>query len=263
MSSQPAIKIPQFKSISLLRKLARVVKDHIKSCRAIRQYRLEEKQFIEAGGTSRFPHYSHYPCLTDKNASIPFERHYFYHPAWACRVLRDISPVIHIDISSIFSFAGNISAFFPTIYYEYQPPKVELEDLSADRIDLCALTFPDNSVQCLSCMHVIEHVGLGRYGDPLDPDGDLKAASELARVLAPNGHLLYVSPMAEFPRLEFNAHRVYSYSQVLSMFPTLEVVEFACVRDDETQGGLIRHASENLLKGQVNACGCFHFRKPA
>jgi hypothetical protein len=259
MQSNEQVPVPKFKSKSLLRKVARVIIDHFKYRQAIKEYLTEEGQFLEAGGNARFPHYSHYPCLTDRNASIPVEPHYFYHPAWACRVLREISPQNHIDISSIFSFAGNISAFFPTMYYEYQPPQVRLDGLTTDRIDLCALKFPDNSIKSLSCMHVVEHIGLGRYGDPLNPDGDLIAALELTRVLAQDGHLLFVIPMGEKPRLEFNAHRVYSYPQVIAMFPGLEVLEFACI----AKGGLTRHSNADSLKGEIYACGCFHFHKPA
>ncbi len=47
-----------------------------------------------------------------------------------------------------------------------------------------------------SCMHTIEHIGLGRYGDPLDAVGDQTALSELQRVVAPGGSLLIVVPVA-------------------------------------------------------------------
>jgi hypothetical protein len=59
-------------------------------------------------------------------------------------------------------------------------------------------------------MHVIEHIGLGRYGEALDPDGDLKAIRELVRVLAAGGNLLVVVPVGR-PRIQFNAHRIYDY----------------------------------------------------
>jgi SAM-dependent methyltransferase len=226
----------------------------------LRSFRSERDAFIKAGGTRRFSIGDDFPCLSDRRQQIPFEPHYFYHPAWACRVLRTIAPRRHVDISSIFSFVGCISAFWETEYYEYQPPVVRLDNLSAGRVDLLQLPFDDGSLESLSCMHVIEHVGLGRYGDPLEPDGDLRAASELARVLAPGGNLLFVTPMAEQNRIEFNAHRIYSYAGVLALFPTLKVREFSFIPDDH-QRGLIRHASPLELKGQKFACGCFHLQR--
>ena len=116
----------------------------------------------------------------------------------------------------------------------------------------------DRSVQSISCMHTVEHIGLGRYGDPLDPLGDRKAAAELARVLAPGGSLLFVVPVGA-PQIMFNAHRIYSYEQVLELFPSLTLREFALIPEHGEDGGLIRHADPALVASQGYGCGCFHF----
>ena len=246
---------------TLLRKLQSTWRDHLEERRLLAVMRAERDEFLAADG-GRFEPGADWPCLRDRRASIPFDRHYFYHPAWACRVLRSIDPAHHVDISSIFSFAGCVSAFWPTTYYEYQPPVVSLDRLETGVVDLCKLPFPDASIASLSCMHVVEHVGLGRYGDALDPDGDIRAAGELARVLAPGGHLLFVAPLAGRARLEFNAHRIYSYEATLGLFPGLRLAEFALVCDPPCADGLIRHADPARLEGQRFACGCFHFIRP-
>ena len=119
------------------------------------------------------------------------------------------------------------------------------------------LPFSDGSVPSVSCMHVVEHVGLGRYGDPLDPDGDLKAMAELKRIVAPGGQLLFVTPMGK-PRIQYNAHRIYSYAQIANAFAPLRVAEFSLVPDDPTLG-LIENASPDLVAQQEYACGCFRF----
>ena len=76
-------------------------------------------------------------------------------------------------------------------------------------------------------MHVVEHIGLGRYGDPVDYDGDLKAIAELQRVLAPGGNLFFVVPVGQ-PRIMFNAHRVYSLrTDFVEAFNTFELKEFS------------------------------------
>ncbi|HWW74963.1 MAG TPA: DUF268 domain-containing protein, partial [Pyrinomonadaceae bacterium] len=111
-----------------------------------------------------------------------------------------------------------------------------------------------------SCMHVVEHVGLGRYGDPLDPEGDLKAIAELRRVLAPGGTLLFVVPIGR-PKIMFNAHRIYSYRQVVDSFGGLALKEFALIPDDPAAGGLIRAATEEQADSQSYGCGCFWFVK--
>ena len=135
-----------------------------------------------------------------------------------------------------------------------------LPGITLTRGSIYALPFPDNSIASLSCMHVVEHVGLGRYGDPLDPDGDLKAARELSRVLAPGGSLLFVVPVGA-PRVCFNAHRVYSVAQVKAMFPDLGLKEFSLIPDNGREQGMIRDASEELAGAQSYGCGCFRFEK--
>jgi Caenorhabditis protein of unknown function, DUF268. len=109
-------------------------------------------------------------------------------------------------------------------------------------------------------MHVIEHIGLGRYGDPLDPDGDLKAISELQRVLAPEGDLLFVVPIGK-PMIVFNAHRIYSYEQIAEYFSGFELKEFALIPDNPSEGGLIHDATKEQADSQTYGCGCFWFKK--
>jgi hypothetical protein len=110
-------------------------------------------------------------------------------------------------------------------------------------------------------MHAIEHVGLGRYGDPLDYDGDLNAAKELARVTALGGYLMIVVPVGRESRIQFNAHRIYRYDDFLMMFPDMVVQEFSLIPDDKSQDGLIRNADKDLADQQDYGCGCFLLRK--
>ena len=123
------------------------------------------------------------------------------------------------------------------------------------------LPFPTESLESLSCMHVVEHVGLARYGDPLDYDGDIKATRELTRVVAFGGSLLFVVPIGGQPRIQFNAHRIYTYEQVLALFSDMNLTEFALIPDDGATEGLIRHANPNQAAKQHYGCGCFHFIK--
>lgn len=201
-----------------------------------------------------------YPCLNDKTATTGFDRHYVFHTAWAARILAETSPNKHVDISSSLYFCSIASAFVPIEFYDYRPVNLSLSNLSSTPGDLLKLPFPDNSVGSLSTMHVVEHVGLGRYGDPLDPDGDLKAVSELKRILANDGTLLFVVPVGR-PRIMFNAHRIYSYEQIIGYFADLQLIEFTLIPDNESIGGLIRNADPALVPMQSYACGCFWFKK--
>ena len=202
------------------------------------------------------------PRLGETAPTASFDRHYVYHTAWAARVLAATRPTEHIDISSSLFFAGIASAFVPVRFYDYRPPELVLENLHVGAADLCRLPFPDRSIASLSCMHVVEHVGLGRYGDPLDPDGDLKAAAELQRVLAPGGSLLIVVPVGR-ERVCFNAHRVYAVDSVLRAFPELTLKQFALVPQDPGSGGLVLDPPPALVGREDYGCGCFWLERAA
>jgi SAM-dependent methyltransferase len=201
-----------------------------------------------------------YPCLSDNSAITDFDRHYVYHTAWAARVIRKTAPQVHVDISSSLFFSAIVSSFCPVRFYDHRPANLQLTDLETNAADLLSLPFADASIWSLSCMHVAEHVGLGRYGDALDPNGDLKAMAELKRVLAPGGNLLFVVPIGK-PRVMFNAHRIYRYEQIRGYFDDLELREFALIPDHPRDGGLVYHARQELTDAQTYACGCFWFSK--
>lgn len=197
--------------------------------------------------------------LDNRTPQTPFDRHYVYHTAWAVRRLAEHRPHQHIDVSSSIYFAALGSAIVPMRHIDFRPPSLSLDGLEVGAGDLMALPLADNSVASLSCMHVVEHVGLGRYGDPLDPVGDVKAAHELARVLAPGGRFYFVVPVGR-SRVCFNGHRVYNFQTVRSLFPGLELDEWALVPDDPS-AGLLRNAAPELVDAQQYGCGCFAFRK--
>lgn len=230
------------------------------------QFKESYRKFIRnKTGESRFETNweDRYPCLNDNTSYTGFDRHYIYHPAWAARIIRKVTPEIHIDISSTLYFSSILSAFVPVRFYDFRPAKLILSELKSLKADLLNLDFKDNSISSLSCMHTVEHIGLGRYGDPLDYDGDIKAMSELARVLAPDGSLLFVVPVGRKSIIQFNAHRIYTKDQIIDQFKALglTLVEFTLIPEDENDGGLIVNPSQNLLNKQKYGCGCFWFKK--
>jgi SAM-dependent methyltransferase len=198
-----------------------------------------------------------YPCLADKLSKTPFDHHYIYHPAWAARILAKTKPEYHVDFSSILSFASIVSAFIPIKFYDYRPANLQLSNWQSGFADLNNLQFETDSQPSVSCMHTVEHIGLGRYGDVLDIEGDLKAIAELKRIVQPGGDLLFVTPVGR-SRIEFNAHRIYSYEQIINYFSPFKLVEFSLIPDT---GGLINGANPALVKQQEYGCGCFWFKK--
>jgi SAM-dependent methyltransferase len=226
----------------------------------VREFLEFRRQAAQAGCPFTVHWTNRLPCLEDRTATTGFDRHYVYHPAWAARILARTRPEIHIDISSTLYFVSLVSAFVPVRFYDYRPADLHLPGLACERADLLALPFPDRSVRSLSCMHVVEHVGLGRYGDPLDPEGDLRAMRELERVLAPGGDLLFVVPVGR-PLIRFNGHRIYAYEQVTGGFPQLQLAEFTLIPETFADGSPLTGATPERVARENYACGCFWFRR--
>jgi SAM-dependent methyltransferase len=199
-----------------------------------------------------------WPCLDDATGTTDFDAHYVYHTAWAARILAQFHPVRHVDIGSCLRFATLVSAFVPVEFYDYRPAKICLSGLTCGHADVTALPFADASIDSLSCMHVVEHIGLERYGDPFDPQGDLKGIQELIRVLAPGGQLIFVVPIGGEARIQYNAHRIYTYGQILDYFAALSLDSFAFITDS---GQFLTNAAEVDTLGQKYGCGCFRFLK--
>jgi len=198
-----------------------------------------------------------YPCIRDNTKEVSSDFHYIYHPAWAARIIATTKPEFHIDVSSILYFSAIISAFVPVKYYEFRKVGINLSNLTIEQANLLSLPFKDNSVKSISCMHTVEHIGLGRYGDAIDSKGDLKAIAELKRVLALGGSLLFVVPIGK-SGIYFNAHRVYSYAQIMEYFSDLTLKEFTLIPKNNK---IVYNATKDLADKEDYGCGCFWFTK--
>ncbi|MCL5409259.1 MAG: DUF268 domain-containing protein [Patescibacteria group bacterium] len=199
-------------------------------------------------------------CFEDNTKTTTFDRHYIYHTAWAARILAEIRPKKHIDIASTLYFGTILSAFIKTEFYDLRPATIQLTNYQAKKANLNELPFKTNSVESLSCLHVLEHIGLGRYGDKIDPNGDITAIGELLRVVRKGGYLLIAVPIGQ-SKVVFNAHRIYSHQEVLSYFQKLTLLKFSLIPDHDLGLGIIDSVSGNVLKRQKYACGCYLFRK--
>jgi hypothetical protein len=166
-------------------------------------------------------------------------------------------PIKHIDIGSQVSALAILSTTTPITFVDIRPPRLTVSNFFVIEGSLSKLPFETGSVQSLSCLHVVEHIGLGRYGDPIDAQGTEKACSELERVLAASG-TLYLSVPVGKPRIEFNAHRVLSPHAVVELFPYCELIDYSFVDD---KGMLHANIPPNAAAQSHYACGMFRFKK--
>jgi len=198
-----------------------------------------------------------YPILF-QHKKISFDYHYTYQSAWAARRLLSVKPEKHLDIASDLRFVTQISAFLPVIYLEYRAPGIALTNLTTIEGTIHSLPFSDQSIDSLSCLHVIEHIGLGRYGDPVNPSGHIFALKELGRILAPGGLLLISVPVGKATTL-FNAHRIFDPVKFPALLPGLILEEFSIVT---TSGKFIEKTSPEHFTQEEYACGLYLLRRP-
>ena len=68
-----------------------------------------------------------------------------------------------------------------------------------------------------------EHDGLGRYGDPLSPNGDLRAMDDMKKILKPNG-ILFLAVPTGLDKIVWNAHRIYGNKRLKLLIKNWEVI---------------------------------------
>jgi SAM-dependent methyltransferase len=221
----------------------------------------EWQQFRHAGGEAGVLDW--YPCLYDRTAATNIDAHYFYQAVWAFRKILKQNVRSHVDIGSQVNFVGLLTTVTSVTFLDIRPLILAIPNYRGLAASLDALPFRDGTVHSLSSLHVIEHIGLGRYGDPIDPQGPLKAVREVVRVLASGGRA-YISVPIGRPRVQFNGQRVFSVTDVLSLMHGLDLIEMAMVdasgkfRDDVTPESV--HISE-VGHGSDFGLGLFCFQK--
>lgn len=166
-----------------------------------------------------------YPCIGDDTGETPIEPIYFYQDAWAFERIVQRRPSAHVDVGSHHKFVALLSKVVPVTMVDIRPLSLPLESLQFRQGSILELPFKDGSVSSLSCLCVVEHIGLGRYGDSLDPQGTEKAIAELKRVLAPGGDLYLSVPIDDENRTYFNAHRSFREAYLFEQFEQLKVIE--------------------------------------
>lgn len=241
-------------------------KGHKKPAKTPNQIRFTEdlERFTEAGGqvTSVWPIISDF----DDNASGVLPGHYFNQDLLVASLIHKSRPRRHIDVGSSFAgFVAHVASFRAIEVLDIRPmDAVDHPQISFLQKDL-AVSDPSfrGITDSLSCLHTIEHFGLGRYGDSIDPDGHLKGFQNLVDLLEPGGTLYISFPIGKKDAVHFNAHRVFHPLSVLS-WPLadggLELKEFS-YEDDAHR--LHRDVPLGQFVPAVEyGCGIYTFRKP-
>lgn len=235
----------------------RGLKSSTKMARFIRDYRA----FTALGGKVTELH----PILVDYDAQAGSgSGQYFHQDLLVASFVHEAAPRRHIDLGSrIDGFIAHVAAFREIEMIDIRP----LEKSAHPRIKFLQGDLMkhdpawDGSADSVSSLHALEHFGLGRYGDTLDPQGHVTGFRHLSRMVAPGGMLYIGLPIGSESQVFFNAHRVFAPGEPITWFE--QPGSFALERFDyvDDAGDLHTLADPLTMPPLIHGCGIYSFRR--
>ncbi|MBD3244166.1 MAG: DUF268 domain-containing protein [Chitinivibrionales bacterium] len=192
--------------------------------------------------------------------------HYFHQDLLVARRIFAAKPKVHVDIGSrMDGFVAHVASYRELYVLDIRAIESHVPNVTFKQCDILGeiptelVNFSDS----VSCLHALEHFGLGRYGDPLQYDGHLRGFANLGRILQPGG-ALYLSVPIGPQRIEFNAHRVFSVRYLLSLLSdqyTVERFSYVDDRGDMHEDVALSDEAVDSSFGCRYGCGIFELRK--
>lgn len=215
---------------------------------------------------SPFPVKKYYPCLTDRFEDAgQFDIHYFLQDWFIANLIYKNNPVKHVDIGSkIDSFVSHVAVFREIEVVDIRPLNIDIPNIKFVEANVMSENF-DFIDYCdsVSSLHVLEHFGLGRYGDPIDTEGHLKGINNITRMLKNGGTFYFSTPIGD-QRIEFDAHRVFSVSYLVDLFvKSYDIKSFHYIDDNGKFNSNAELSNNNVTKnfGCNYGCGIFELIK--
>ena len=187
--------------------------------------------------------------------------HYFAQDIWGAQKIYAKKPEKHYDIgSSLNGFIAHLLVFREVTYIDVRPLKKDIPGLHYFYGDAMNLeNIESSSIESLSSFHALEHFGLGRYGDMVDPEGYVKGAKNMQRILRKGGHLYLGVPVGPDDKCVFNAHRIFRIETLIKLFDKCALKDIAIVEPDGVRAHAIREEEYCAIK--EFSCGLFEFEK--
>ncbi|MDR0542018.1 MAG: DUF268 domain-containing protein [Dysgonamonadaceae bacterium] len=212
--------------------------------------------------TVKFPVTKLYPCYEDKNdhaGALP--HHYFFQDLYVAQRIYQNCPKRHIDIGSrIDGFVAHVASYREIEIFDIRPMRIPMPNVKFTQADLMNLSEKDDDcTDSISCLHALEHFGLGRYGDTICFNGYLLGFQNIHKMLKKGGKFYFSVPMGS-QRIEFHAHRVFSIRYLLEMInPLYEIDGFSYVDDQNCFYENVSISEENLSDNFNCQYGCAIF----
>ena len=202
----------------------------------LRDHRRLKASLKESAGND-WPKGKWYPCLTDRQESSGTAcGGYFFQDLIVAQRIFAANPKKHVDVGSrIDGFVAHVAAFRPIEVFDIRPQHGKVPNMSFSVADIMdEARTPADYTDSLSCLHCIEHFGLGRYGDPIDANGHLKAIRNLHRILQTGGTFYLGTPIGP-QRIEFNSQRVFGVDYLVRILEEYFEIQRVSYIDDAGQ----------------------------
>lgn len=240
-----------------------------KRMRSLPWFFKSKREFIrlqKLSGDNDFKITKNMPCLLDRyEEGGTASGHYFHQDLLIAQQIFKSNPVRHVDIGSrVDGLVAHIASYREIEVFDIREITTKIKNVKFIQADFMKDDSRwNNYCDSLSCLHTIEHFGLGRYNDPLDPNGHIKGLDNMYKVLKKDGYFYFSVPIGP-QRIEFNGHRIFSISYLLNYFKgKYELKSFSYVDD---KGDLHRDVplEKDIIENNCNCqygCGIFILQK--
>ena len=206
------------------------------------------------------------PCLNDwYEEGGATKNEYFWQDLLVARQIFEARPGRHVDIGSrVDGFVAHVASFREIEVFDVRPISTQIPGVTFKQADLMQpVAGMADYCDSLSCLHALEHFGLGRYGDPIDPRGYERGFVNMAALLKKDG-VFYLSVPIGIDRVEFNAHRVFDPRSIVKL-ATQHSLRLSAMTVIHPGGRIETIALDEArlfsLAGQRYALGIFVFQK--
>lgn len=223
----------------------------------------EKYELLNTRPTFKLSDANDFPVIKDRYGDAGSVNNYFWQDLWAARLVGQNRPAKHYDVGSrLDGFIAHILAMgIPVKMIDIRPFPEEIDGLDTIVDDATELReFEDDSIESLSALCSLEHFGLGRYGDPIDPEACFKCFEKIQNKLKVGGKLYIAVPIGK-EKVCFNAHRCFYAQTIVDCFDKLDLVEFSCTAGGKLEKNVDLHKYDEAVDKGDYRYGLFYFEK--
>lgn len=224
------------------------------------KYIKDKKEWVKQGGKIN----SNHMILFDySNSAGDNKGHYFHQDLLVAKLIYEDNPKRHIDIASrIDGFVAHVASYREIEVVDIRPlPKSEHQNIKFLRGDFM-INLDIGKADSVSCLHAIEHFGLGRYTDKIDINGHNKGIRNLVNLVSKKGKLYISFPIGQKDEVHFNAHRVFKANTIFqhpSIKECMKLVRFDYIDDN---GDLHINSDVKAINNEIKfGCGIYTFER--